>query len=88
MDSRSKLVGLWLANKDGKGLSDEEFAEAFVFFYKMHKSDANTMPESIELTADDIVNFPINSFLNDIKQMLCEIIDPDSECDRSAWWKQ
>ena len=69
----------WLANIDGEGATDEEFAEFFVYMYKMNKSR--------DLSASDMRNAPIDEITKWINECLHEIIESEEEC-QSAWWKQ
>lgn len=74
---------VWLANIDGDGAGDEEFAEFFVRFYKIWK----TNNKYIELTKEDMLNFNVLEFSKWISNCLNEIIFSD-EIDSHCWWKK
>ena len=83
------IVAKLLLNEDGVGFSDEQFAEMFVYFEKMR--DLRTTADDVvktALTSEDMLQFDIDAFTNELNTMLHEIIDVDSECDEGAWWKQ
>ena len=73
----------WLANTDGDGATDEEFAE---FFVKLYLIWNNKKDPKENLTADDMKNFDTLRFTTWLKEVLDEIIFLD-EVDASAWWK-
>lgn len=81
MDIREMAV--WLANIDGKGATDEEFAEFFVLYNKIVKTEN----PSVELTKEDMVNADVVSIVNSILNPVDEIIFSE-EVVTSAWWKQ
>lgn len=81
MDIREMAV--WLANIDGKGATDEEFAEFFVLYNKIVKTEN----PDVELTKEDMVNADVNGIMKSIKDPVDEIIFSE-EVDISAWWKQ
>lgn len=76
----SDEVGAWLHD-----CSDEEFAEAMVYFYKYQTSAYGTC-EGITLTKEDMQTFSLAGFLNLVMNSLKQIIF-SKECNSSAWWK-
>ncbi len=78
----TKEVAAWLANADGKGASDVEFAEAIVLAYKMW----NTGNPDAELDRTDMVECDTGKIAGKLKIILDEIIF-DDDTDGSAWWK-
>lgn len=85
MDSQDIMkFAEWLANVNCGGANDETFAEFFVYTYKTWKSGGSTEP----VTKDDMKNFSVNEFTEWLGACLHEIIDKDSDCCESAWWKQ
>ena len=62
--------------------SDEEFAETFVAFDKLHN-----FGDDSPLTKENMVSFKSEILMNKIKDILDEIIPIESECDTMAWWK-
>lgn len=86
----------WLLNMDDDGAEDEDFAGFFVWLYKtwMWKTEY-----ADPITEYDTRSFPINEFTNWMKLFPIDeftswldeslnIIDDDSECCPSAWWKR
>ena len=81
MDIREMAV--WLANLDGNGATDEEFAEFFVLYNKIYR----TGNPYATLEKEDMVNADVDSIMKSIKDPVDEIIFSE-EVDISAWWKQ
>lgn len=73
----------WILNNDGNGATDEEYAEFFVYLYKLWKDDTASSPTSV-----DMLNAPIDDITSWINTSLREILPADSECCTGAWWKQ
>lgn len=71
-----------LADLNGDGLSDEQFAEFFVLAYKMWKTnDSHTV-----LTADDMNHADVDAITNKLNETLKEILFDEDVC-TLAWWK-
>ena len=81
MDLRE--VAAWLANVDGSGATDEEFAEAIVLAYKMWQENST----DIVLSESDMNKFSVDEFIADLADTLEEIIFCDDVCE-SCWWKK
>jgi hypothetical protein len=79
----SREVALWLANIEGEGATDKEFAETIMLAYKMKKTgDAEAV-----LTKDDIVNnHKIAELAQELQHTLWEIIFSKEETS-SCWDK-
>ena len=78
-----KDMAVWLANIDGNGATDEAFAEFFVLYNKIKKTE----DPNVDLTKDDMTNADVAQIVKDIENPLNEIIFSE-EVDISAWWKQ
>ena len=76
-------MAVWLANLDGNGATDEEFAEFFVLYNKIIRTEN----PDVEITKEDMVFADVNSIMNLIWNPVDEIISSE-EVDASAWWKQ
>ena len=81
MDLTSQTVAEWLANRDGDGASDVEFAETFVLWYKLQSNKENG------LSIADMNQSDPAELCDLIKNILNEIIF-GIENNTSAWWKQ
>ena len=64
-----------------------EFAEIFVKYWKtLNTNGGLARADEVDLTADDMNNFPIGAFLNHMGTFLGEVIFSE-EIESSAWWK-
>ena len=77
-----KEIATWLANVEGEGASDEEFAETLILAQKMRQ----TQNKDTVLTADDMNNADTADISGHIKDCLDEILFSE-EMDSSCWWK-
>lgn len=77
-----KEIATWLANVEGEGASDEEFAETLILAQKMRQ----TQNRDTFLTADDMNNADTADISGHIKDCLDEILFSE-EMDSSCWWK-
>ena len=74
----------YLVGCDADNASDEEFAEFFALMNKIHTEDE----KASDVSEKDMKNFNIDDFTNWLNTCLHEIVDENSDCCKSAWWKQ
>ena len=78
-------VASWLANIDGSGASDEEFAETMVILSRLNES--NNKKNDVQLNDLDMTSFDVDNFTGWINGCLDEVLF-SKEFDESAWWKE
>ena len=72
-------VAKWLYHAN-----DESFAEALVYWYKLFNNDGECeYPDKV-----DMLTVGRGEIGETIKTILDEVIDPESDCCESAWWKE
>ncbi len=83
-DMTSFEVADWLANKDGHGATDEDFADCMVMFAKVWLNNADI---GGGLTKEDMKKFKTDIFVKRLGEALDEILFSEG-IDPSAWWKE